>query len=667
MRKFYFVWCAIFFSTTSLFAQLNISDYDWLNGQEVAQFEKLSLRVKLAGADFTNPHNSADIKVDASILLPSGEALHHPMFYEGADDQFSYWMLHYAPQDKGDYQLQVKAVDGDASAEGPQATFKVNKGNGHGFLRMNQDNQAAFQFDDGSYFRAVGQNVGWEARLSIGDDPKYTYDYWFPALKAEGMNFVRTWINAPWNIPLDWKAPVFGRYDAYDGEGFHPQGIERMDFMLEEARKNDIYLMVCMDYHGALWVNDNDNWGNNFWKDNVYNRVNGGPCDLPEEFFTHEEAKRMYKDRLRYFIARWGYDPTIGVIELWNEVDNTIVYEGQNISEAAVVAWHQEMVDYLKAHDPYQHLISTSISHNEVSGLFGVSGLDFSQFHTYGASDKDFSNTYNYYNDKYPIGTVAGEIGSSFSGVAAPFSNEVDFLHAKLWLGLFQDAPILPMTWWWEAYDKEEGNGVFGPIAAFVERMGLGEKDQISGQLNISTNELVDVFKLSNNEEVFLLIQNQNSSIRDLKVMLGNMPGENFNYQFYDVYNNEYSEWAAVSRTEAGNLFFTVDELAGNEQIVIILKTDHVLDHDDPLGLNDLKVYPNPVKDFFQVQWYSSLGGSANIELWDMQGRRVWARDYQIQVGLNQLQAKGLSLFPGAYILKVRNGKEVRHKKLLVG
>src|SRR4030065_2135043 len=54
---------------------------------------------------------------------------------------------------------------------------------------------------------------------------------------------------------------------------------------------------------------------------NPYNSTNGGPASSPLDFLTNPEAKRLYKQELRYFISRWGYSPSLMSIELLQELD----------------------------------------------------------------------------------------------------------------------------------------------------------------------------------------------------------------------------------------------------------------------------------------------------------------------------------------------------------
>ncbi|MCE3296457.1 MAG: hypothetical protein K0R65_2171 [Crocinitomicaceae bacterium] len=63
----------------------------------------------------------------------------------------------------------------------------------------------------------------------------------------------------------------------------------------------------------------------------------------PIEFLTNPLAKKHYKNRLRYIISRWGYSPSIAIIEMMSEINNKF---GDYPNE--IYQWHAEMTKYIK-------------------------------------------------------------------------------------------------------------------------------------------------------------------------------------------------------------------------------------------------------------------------------------------------------------------------------
>ena len=80
--------------------------------------------------------------------------------------------------------------------------------------------------------------------------------------------------------------------------------------------------------------------------------ANGGILEHPLQFFTSNEAKRVYKNQLLYIIARYGYTKSLFSWELFNEVDYV---DGAALGSLVVRNWHDEMAIFLKANDPITH------------------------------------------------------------------------------------------------------------------------------------------------------------------------------------------------------------------------------------------------------------------------------------------------------------------------
>ena len=119
---------------------------------------------------------------------------------------------------------------------------------------------------------------------------------------------------------------------------------------------------------------------NNFWKLNPYAELNGGPCTKPNDFFTDARARATYQKRLRYLVGRYGYSPQLLAWQFFNEIDN--VFGALNGDD--VIAWHREMGRWLHAHDPYGHLVTTSLTGgSERPEMWSLPELDFSMYHSY--------------------------------------------------------------------------------------------------------------------------------------------------------------------------------------------------------------------------------------------------------------------------------------------
>ncbi|MBN1894048.1 DUF5060 domain-containing protein [bacterium] len=429
------------------------------------QYEKAEFEISVQ-APFSNAYDCRDIAVDMILLSPSGKSLTLPCYFEKGCDSLSQWKARFTPQESGQYKYRFH-VDGDKRSlkNTGWKTFPVAPSPGDGFLRVHDD--WTLRFDSGKPFRGIGENVGWEARSF--EDPKYTFETILGSLAQNGANFIRSWM-CPWSLPLEWKkVSQTDRYSDSD-EYFNPDGIRRMDAFIRLADSLGIYIMLALDSHNALIEN-------NQWEIHNYNIVNGGPARTPVEFFTLDESRAMYKNRLRYLVARWGYSPAIAAWEFFNEIDNAVFTSSpenrERIPQAAVTAWHDEMSRYLKSIDPYGHIVTTSVSHRDIAGLNDLESLDINQKHIYKHTDLIRPEILKYtaaHGKPYIIGEFAYEWNWELDFNTILEELDDDFRRG-LWYGLFSPTPVLPMTWWWEHFDARGMIPYFQAVREISDRM----------------------------------------------------------------------------------------------------------------------------------------------------------------------------------------------------
>jgi len=343
-----------------------------LSGDRVPVYEKLEIDLDLA-ATYDNPFDPRDIDVSAAFTGPGGRTLTVPGFLcQGYDwvgplerNQVHVvgqpgWKIRFAPPGVGRWEVRVTARDRSGEVVSEPSGFECVAGDDPGYVRRVPDNPYYLRFDNGRQYFAVGENVCW------GRPDEYAT--WLSALGAAGGNYCRIWL-VRWNMALEWT-PDKGT-GVYHGLGRYSQdNAYRLDYVLDQARRSGIYTMLCLGYHGEL-LDQAAYFGEQCWSDSPYNRANGGPCDRPADFWTNEEARRAYKQRLRYLIARWGYATHVLSWELWNEVE-------------APAPWVKEMAGYLQSQDPYGHLVTTTYGNDEV---WRLDEIDYAQAHTYGSDE----------------------------------------------------------------------------------------------------------------------------------------------------------------------------------------------------------------------------------------------------------------------------------------
>jgi Domain of unknown function (DUF5060) len=434
----------------------------------VSQYARIAFEGAADGT-WQDPYDSDQVRADLHLTTPSGHALVLPCYWDAGA-----WRARFTPIEAGRYTATLVVASGANAPASPAVTVEVQAAPGHGFLHP--ADAWSFRFDDGTRFRGIGENIGWESRAhddsryfsKINESPVFTYDYLLVRLRDNRGNFFRTWM-CPWNLPLEWHHPVNTTRYRDDPGRFNASAAERLDHLCDVAASTDTYFMLTLVPHVDLM--------GDAWAASPYNRANGGPAATPGEFFTNPAARHRFRDFLRHMVARWGWSTHVGAWEFFNEVDNAMYGQSPvRIPDAPVAAWHAEMAAYLKSIDPYGHLVTTSISHREVEGMNAAPGLDFTQRHIY-RNTLGIPDAIRAAEARFGKPAVIGEYAYEWDW-SKDFSlfegqMERDFRRG-LWLGLFSPTPILPMSWWWEFFDPREAVHWMRQVRALSDEMLAG-------------------------------------------------------------------------------------------------------------------------------------------------------------------------------------------------
>ncbi|MEZ8221913.1 Cellulase (glycosyl hydrolase family 5) [Candidatus Fervidibacteria bacterium JGI MDM2 JNZ-1-D12] len=471
--------------------------------KSLRRYETLEVKVDL-DATYDNPFDPEQISVEAEIVSPSGKQLRVPGFFtqdferakrdtgQGAREVLRkvgepYFAVRFTPTEVGIYRYRIVAtqfvVSHEAKAEwrngtNPKATalhfvscLTTNQGEKKQVssdwftLRVLPNPQAKgfvrrgkfwhLQFDDGTPFVPVGLNVCWSGNnLSA-------YERWFSAMRQNGANFARIWL-VRWNMGLEWM-PGDGS-GMYLGLGKYAlDNAWRIDELIRIAERNGIYLMLCLGYHGEL-ADRQLYFGEQAWDKNPYNRKNGGPCDKPADFWTNPEARRFYKQRLRYIIARYAHSPNVLAFEFWNEVH-------------APADWVKEMAQFARSIDIYGHLLTTTYGDDAV---WQLPEMDFAQTHWYGdGSQRDcvttIVNIHRFHLQRYCKPFLLGEFGIDWRTSDLTYDPKGNALHWHngVWASLMSGGMGTACVWYWDNYiDRLNLWHHFRPIADFVKLVG---------------------------------------------------------------------------------------------------------------------------------------------------------------------------------------------------
>jgi hypothetical protein len=419
---------------------------------------------------YDNLYHPAQVNVVAVFTTPSAGTVEVPGFYYRpytrmggsgweslTQDGAGLFKIRSAWPEVGDYTYQVlsRSVRGDQVLG--VGAFSVTASGDPGYVRRSATAPLYLQFDSGAPYFAIGENMCWPQGGGT-----YDYDVWMPNLASHGGNYLRLWLINEWNMlglehlslaPNDGNG--LGRYDQ--------KAAWRIDYILDLAQQLGVKVMMCVDSFNS--VDATGIYGQ--WNRSPYNSANGGPCANPWDFFTDAQAKALFEQRLRYLVARYGYQTSVLSWEFWNEVDLATGYDS-----ASVAAWHQQMGQYLRARDPWAHLITTSFANTDGDpAVDALPELDYVQSHNYGSHD--MAATISMYCrqkvEDYGKPHYFGEFGTDWQGTGNPSDLEGIHLHNGLWSAMLSRSAGTAMLWWWDSYvEPYHLYGVFAPVAAFA-------------------------------------------------------------------------------------------------------------------------------------------------------------------------------------------------------
>jgi hypothetical protein len=232
-----------------------------------------------------------------------------------------------------------------------------------------------------------------------------------------------------------------GRYDQTSAAYY--------DRVLECAQQHGLRVMLTLDDYRKLA--ESDYFGHTEWQSSPYNAVNGGPLQHPMEFFSNATAEKLYRQRLRYLVARYSAYTSLAFWELWNEQDNLP-------KPALPTEWMAQMTAYLRQIDPARHLVTTSYSWDDKPAVWRLPAIDLTQRHLYGAGDlEDFvtavaADTHAY--EVYQKPHLIGELGITWKEPDAALDpgGMGTTLHNACWAALMSGQAGIPMSWWWDNY-----------------------------------------------------------------------------------------------------------------------------------------------------------------------------------------------------------------------
>jgi hypothetical protein len=473
----------------------------------VEQHGKFEAQLALT-AGYTNPYDYDNIRVEAVFTAPDGSQTRVEGFYmEGfqiaseATGALSAtgsngFRLRFSPRQTGTWSYTVSCTNTQGTGTFPAQTFTCTApatAENKGFVRSGSSNYLFF--DNGEQYIPIGENIAWQ-----NGNPYLDYKKWVGKMADNQGNFLRLWL-CHWGLGVEWK----NNSNGFSGlRRYKQSNAYYLDWLFDFCAEKGVYVMFCLNHHGQVSSQVNPNWS-----ESPYNAANGGPCQNTWDFFSNAQAKAAHKNRLRYTLARWGYQRSIMTWELFNEVNWTDNYDQH---KPAIADWHAEMAAFLKQNDYANRPVSTSYGspQSEDPALWNNPDMEYSQRHYYIDSPNleailasGARENLSLYDKPAHIGEFGLSAGGGDLGNLDPNGIHI---HNNLWGPVFGGGLGTGMTWWWDSYIDPKnlyyhfiGLGVllpsiplhagdFRPAAAVVE----GAPGDLSLQAGLGWGELGD-------------------------------------------------------------------------------------------------------------------------------------------------------------------------------
>jgi hypothetical protein len=430
-----------------------------------------------------------DIKI--TITQPDLSSLVLPAFYDGGTT----WRVRHTPTMAGAYQIARITLNGSplsVSGLTPTSWNVTGFPTAPGYVRVDPQNPRRFITSNGRRYFPVGENVAW-------DTGGHNVTNVLTKLGAAHGNWARIWMDAWDGKNLDWNS---------NGSSPGALGVlnlavaRKWDGIVATAERAGVHFQMTLHHHGQYSSSVDSNWSTNPY--NVSNSASGiGFLSSPVQFFTNATAKAVTRLKLRYAIARWGYSPAVMAWELFNEVQFTdAALSGQ---WSLVRDWHNEMAQFIRSQDPYQHLITTSSVLQEPIW----EQTDYYQHHDYPPDlITDIQDAPDIAASQPVAPDFSGECGMDFTphiGISPP-----------IWAGIMAAQSAAAMPWYWDTIDANNDYFLIQAAADFVTVSGLADQDALNrsapqvtggglGPLVFglgggwSTNEGTNTFKVGSN------------------------------------------------------------------------------------------------------------------------------------------------------------------------
>ncbi|HHN46997.1 MAG TPA: hypothetical protein ENN09_06100, partial [Planctomycetes bacterium] len=344
-----------------------------------------------------------ELPLQAVFRAPSGVIERLPAFSPGDED--GWWVVRFRPRIPGEYSYHLVVESAGGVVTTQERRFSVKEA------------AAPKAYSE----RLIGLNVAWAA----------DYSPYLRALASNGADTVRIWLS-PWGLNLEESPGVYS-----------PAVARRIDGILAEASRLGIGVILTLVTSGEFTAGG--------WSANPYNRLNGGPCFSPAEFFTNEEAVALFERRTAYCMRRWGAYPSLAAIEPAGDLDAIPAPD-----DAARIFWLRRISSFIEREDVYRRRVFVGLgalpSADFAAELASVRAVDAVGVHFLGGEDP--------MSFLVQTAALAASVGKrvfieEYGGAWRSSGDASDPDGLALKAGLWAGAAVCgspPLPWWWDSH-----------------------------------------------------------------------------------------------------------------------------------------------------------------------------------------------------------------------
>lgn len=418
---------------------------------QVGRFEKLELGISLSeeirhkiqnfvddltvpASDKINPYLEWEIKLEAEfykngVLKKTVDGFYYEEFERGVDgwnklgESYTYqndiafnFRVRAALPEVGDWTCKMKVILPNETILLREVDFEVVESQNNGFVKVGTNKR--YFTKGGETFFFVGQNVLWpeisgqcendagNMRLNCENSPKPDYNCGITEFHpdvytnfydginelSENVNFIRTMM-----VPFTWDF----EFEALGDYSDRMYIAWEMDRFFELCHDKDMYVNWSLAW-GEEFHNPNSNAPSWDWFEHGYPGEQlfaykqAFNLTDPIEYFDHPGVRDYYEQKLRYFVARYGYSTNLSIIEVQNE-GNTREGYNQGTGQTAIRSWHQFVTSYLKYNLDIDQLTCVNYANGYDTGTGELSIID----NSFRLPSVDVAS-YNFYPDHSP-------------------------------------------------------------------------------------------------------------------------------------------------------------------------------------------------------------------------------------------------------------------------